>query len=267
MSKIAGKTITVAFACLMVIASTVFAFEEWSLPNVTAPTVIKPLALEVQFQHQFLGHIKGDKMFSRLFGIGDVPANGYIGLRSVIWSAAQLGVSYNNMQTVNQSHNEFTVDAAYAAAVPQILTHVQIGGQFFSYGSFLSFPEKRRNNFFVLGAISNDPLFGRLVATIDGGYDFEKKISGLGLGLDVKATELFGLFGEYFPQINETDNPASPGQPLRAAFSFGGKITTAGHQFFLFIGNSTEIGPRHLMQGTADNFLRIGFLINRLFTF
>jgi hypothetical protein len=266
MSQFSGKSIAVTCACLIGFAHAGYAYEEWSVPNVTAPTVIEPPALEVQFQHQFLGHIKGDKMFSRLFGVGD-GADAYIGLRSIIWSGAQVGVSYDNMQTVQQSRNEFTVDAAYAAAIPLIFTHLQIGAQYFSYESFRSFPAKRNDNFFILGTISNDPLFGRVVAMVNGGYDFDKGTSGLGLGLDVKVSQLFDLFGDYFPRIDKMDNPVAPGQPLHAAFSFGGKITTAGHQFFVFIGNSTEIGPRHLMQGASDNFLRVGFLISRLFSF
>jgi hypothetical protein len=266
MSLRSRKPIAIAFVCLLGVAQTGSAYEEWSLPNVIAPTVIDPLALEVRFQHQFLGHIKGDQMFSRLFGIGD-GADGYIALRAIVLPGAQAGISYDNSQTVQLSRNEFTVDAAYAAAIPRIFTHAQIKGQFFSYESFRAFPAERRNGFFILGTVSNDPLFGRIVAVINGGYDFDKSAAGLGLGLDVKVTEVFDLFGEYFPRITAMDNPSIPGRPLHSAFSFGGKITTTAHQFFIFIGNSTEIGPRHLMQGTSDNFLRIGFLINRLFSF
>lgn len=266
MSPFSGTSVVITFFSLIGIARTGFAYEEWSIPNVTAPTVIEPFALEVRIQHQFLGHLKGDKMFSRLFGVGD-GADANIGLRSIAWNGAQAGVSYDNIQTVQQSRNEFTVDAAYAAAFPRILAHAQIGAQYFSYESFLSFPAKRTDDFFLLGSISNDPLFDRFVVLVNVGYDFDKKTSGLGLGLDVKVTRLFDIFGGYFPRIGKTDNPATPGRPLHAAFSFGGKMTTAGHQFFVFIGNSTETGPRHLMRGASDEFLRIGFLVSRLFSF
>ena len=252
-------------ACTALFSSS-FAYEEWSIPNLTAPTVIKPFGLEVQFQHQFLGRIDGSDKFDRFFGIGD-GADGCLTLRSAVWSTAQAYVSYDNMQLFNQSRNEFVVGTSYAAAVPWIFLHLQADGQFFSYASMKTYPEKRINNFFVQGALRNDPLFGRVAALIDVGYDFDREAFGLGLGTDVKVVDAFDVYGEYFPVLKKADNPLFPGRVIHNPFSLGVKITTAGHQFFFFFGNANEIGSSHLMMGTLDNNLRFGFMLKRLFSF
>ena len=252
-------------ACLVIVSS-LFAYEEWSLPNLIAPTLIKPFALEGQFQHQFWGRIDGADKFDRFFGIAD-GAEGCFTLRAAVWSTAQVLVSYDNYQLFNQSKNEFVVGTSYAAAVPRIFLNVQADAQFFSYASMKTFPNKRFNNFFVQAALRNDPLFGRVVALVDAGYDFDRNAPGLGLGLDVKVIDALDVYGEYFPVLKKPYDPLFPGPIIRNPFSFGVKFTTAGHQFFIFFGNANEIGSRHLMMGTQDNNLRFGFALKRLFSF
>jgi hypothetical protein len=252
-------------ACLVIVSS-LFAYDEWSLPNLIAPTLIIPFALEGQFQHQFWGRIDGSDKFDRFFGIAD-GAEGCFTLRAAVWSTAKVLVSYDNIQLFNQSKNEFVVGTSYAAAVPRIFLNVQADAQFFSYASMKTFPEKRFNNFFVQAALRNDPLFGRVVALVDAGYDFDREAFGIGLGLDVKVIDAFDVYGEYFPVLKKPYDPLFPGRIIQNPFSFGVKLTTAGHQFFIFFGNANEIGSRHLMMGTQDNNLRFGFALKRLFSF
>jgi hypothetical protein len=247
-------------------ATSLFAYEEWSLPNLVAPTLIKPFAIEGQFQHQFLGRIDGADKFDRFFGIAD-GADGCFTLRTAVWSTAQVYISYDNMQLFSRSRNEFVMGTSYAAAVPWIFLNVQADAQFFSYASMKTFPNKRFNNFFVQAALRNDPLFGRVAGLVDAGYDFDREAFGLGLGLDVRVIDLLDIYGEYFPVLKKSDDPLFPGRNIRTPFSFGVKLTTAGHQFFIFFGNANEIGSRHLMAGTADNNLRFGFSLKRLFSF
>lgn len=260
-----NRCIVSTFVSISIVTS-LFAYEEWSLPNLTAPTVIKPFGLEAKYQHQFLGRIDGSDKFDRFFGLGD-GADASITLRAVVWSGAQVYVDYDNMQLFNQSRNEFAVGTSYAVTVPWIFLRLQAEGQFFSYASFLTFPEKRRNNFFVMAALQNVPLFGRVAGLVNAGYDFDMKAFGLGLGLDIKVVDAVDVYGEYFPVVDKADDSLFAGRVARNPFSLGVKLTTAGHQFCVFFGNAAEIGPRHLMRGASDNNLRFGFDIKRLFSF
>jgi hypothetical protein len=252
-------------ACLAFFSSG-SAYEEWGLPDLDAPTLIRPFAIEGRVQHQFLGRIDGSDKFDRFFGISD-GADACFTLRSTVWSTAQAYVSYNNVQLFNQSRNEFVIGASYAVDLPWIFLHLQPDAQFFSYSSYRTFPEERFNNFFIQCAFRNDPIFGRVVALVDPGYDFDRKAFGLGLGLDVKVTNVVDVYGEYFPALNKSGDTLYAGRSIENPFSMGVKFTTAGHQFFLFLSNATEVGARHLMMGTLDNNLRFGFMLKRLFSF
>jgi hypothetical protein len=263
---ISMKKCVFSLGVFLAIVSSLFAYEEYSLPNLIAPTRIKPFALEVQFQHQFLGRIDGIDKFDRFFGISD-GADGCFTLRSAVWSTAQIYGSYDNMQLFNQSRNEFVVGTSYATEIPRIFLHLQGDVQFFSYASFKTYPEKRFNNVFVQCALQNDPLFDRIAGIVDVGYDFDRDAYGLGLGLDVKVVDAINIYGEYFPVLKKFDDPLSSERTIRNPFLLGVKITTFRHQFFFFLGNATEIGSRHLMMGTLDNNLRFGFAIKRLFSF
>jgi hypothetical protein len=250
--------------------SPLFAYDQWSLPNLVAPTAIQAPALEADFHHQFLGHVGGtvgsNNALQRLFGLADM-ADVAIGLRAVVWQTAQVYVSYDDMQMFNDSHYEYAAGAAYAVAVPQLYMHVQGDGQVFSYSSLLTFPEKRRTGTFVQLSLQNDPIFDRARFLVDGGYDFDKKKFGLGLGLDVRVYGDFSAYGEVFPIVDKTDRDLFQANMLTTPYSIGGKITTPGHQFFVFIGNAEENGARHLMRGTVDKYMRFGFSIKRLWSF
>jgi hypothetical protein len=259
------KCTSLFFNVLLANASLLFAYDEWSVPDLTAPTVIKPIAIEVRIQHQFWGRVDGNDAFSRLFGIGD-GVDASFGFRSVVWKKAQVYASYDNTQLFGLSHNEFTTGVSYALFLPQICLRMQADGEIFSYASLLSYPEKRKSGYFVQGCFQNDPLFNRLSLLCNIGYDFDRKKPGIGFGIDAAITESFEVYGDYFPVLDKTD-AARMHDNIQNPFSFGVKLVTPGHQFFLFISNAQENGPRHLMQGTSDNYLRLGFMLKRLFDF
>jgi hypothetical protein len=255
---------------LVAAVSPIFAYDQWSLPNLAAPTVIAAPALEADFQHQFWGRAGGtvgtNNALQRLFGLAD-GADVAIGVRSVVWRTAQVYVSYDNTQLFNASHYEYAAGAAYAVAVPRLFLHMQGDGQVFSYSSLLSYPEKRRTGCFVQASLQNDPILGRARFLLDGGYDFDRKKFGLGLGLDVMVYGDFAVYGEVFPVVDKANRDLFNADKLTTPYSIGVKMTTPGHQFFIFIGNAEENGARHLMQGTADKYLRFGFSIKRLWSF
>jgi hypothetical protein len=263
------KLLIVCTFALLSATGSLYAYEEWSLPNITAPTVIQPFALEAQIQHQFLGRIDGDNAFGRFFGLGD-GADASIAIRSVIWSTAQVYATYDNIQNFNHSRNEFSVGTAYALLLPRIYVSMQADAQLFTYSSYLTYPEERHTNAFVLYSLQNYPLFDRVVFIANGGYDFDVRRFGLGLGIDVKVFRALDVIGTVFPLVDKSGTAAS-GQPapgdVKTPFSFGVKVTTKGHQFFFTLSNATEMGPRHLMRGTTDNHLKFGFMLKRLFSF
>jgi Membrane bound beta barrel domain (DUF5777) len=243
------------------------AYEEWDLPDLTAPTSMKPLSLEFQIQHQFADSIFTSESFNRFFGLGDL-ANVVVGLRADIWSTAQVYASFGNTQTLMLTHWEYVVGGAYAVPIPWLFMNAQIDAQFFSYAALDANNTRTEGGFYDL-SLRNDPIFGRVVFLVNAGYDSDQRRYGLGIGADAKVLENFDLYGSYFPKVDKS--PHSPTYDNAAAiynpYCFGIKMTTGGHQFFLFVDNSTEVGVRHLMQGTTDYAPRFGFMIKRLFSF
>ena len=252
-------TFLLAFACCS------FAYEEWSLPNLSAPTVIQPKAIEVRIQHQFWGRIDGKDNFARLFGVSD-GADIHIGLRSTLLPRTQAFVFYDNMQLLGVSRNEFSGGVSYAFFLSKLHLRMQAEGEFFSYASLLTYPETRKNGAFIQGCFQNDPLLNRIILLCNAGYNFDRKKTGLGIGLDVAVTESFNAYGEYFPIFGQTDTTLLK-SAVRNPFSLGVKFITHGHQFFFFAGNAMENGSRNLMRGTSDNYVRLGFMIKRLLDF
>ncbi len=240
-------------------------YEEGSLPNLTAPAVIKPMAVEVQIQHQFWGRVEGKDNVSRLFGIGD-GADIRIGARASLLPQTQVFAFYDNIQLFSVAHNEFSAGASYALFLSNLHLRMQVESEVFSYASQVSYPEIRKTGVFIQGCFQNDPLFNRIELLCNVGYNFNRKKPGLGIGCDVAVTESFDVYGEYFPILAKTDVSFLQGDAVDP-FSFGVKITTYGHQFFLYASNALEIGSRHMMLGTTDNYIRFGFMLKRLFHF
>jgi hypothetical protein len=254
-------------AVLPVLFSAAHAYEEWSLPNLTAPTVLEAPALEVRIQHQFWGRINGPDMFPRFFGMGD-GAGVSMGLRGSVWKTLQVYGAYDNYQLSSNTRQEFSAGTSYAIAVPLLFARVQADGQVFSYAPPGAAEGVRRDGQLVRISLQNEPFFDRARFLAEGGYDFERQRFGLGLGLDMGITGMFDVFGEVFPLVDKGDIALGGGAvPANTPFSFGVRITTAGHQFLLFAGNSSETGFRHLMRGTPDNLMRFGFVLKRLFSF
>jgi hypothetical protein len=257
------KLYVVIVTSILIMACESFSYEEWSLPNLTAPTVINPLAIEAQIQHQFWGHVDGKDNASRLFGISD-GADARIGVRTSVLPRTQVFAFFDNMQLTGVAHNEFSLGVSNALFLSKLHLRMQVEGEVFSYASLLVFPETRKNGIFIQGCFQSDLLFNHVMALCNVGYNFDSKDPGLGIGLDIAVTESFHACGEYFPFFGKTDTLRFP-SGVRNPFSFGIKFTTYGHQFFFFAGNAKEMGSRNLMRGTSDNYLRLGFMLKRLF--
>ncbi len=242
-----------------------FAYEDWSMPNLRAPSLLEPFAIVSQYQHQFQGKTIRKDWHTSMLGIAD-GADINIGVRAAVWRGAQVYLSYDNLQMFSKSRNEFTAGTGYALLIPKLFLRLQMEGEIYSYASFLTFPEKRKTGFFIRGCIQNDPFFDRVSFIANIGYGFNDRAPGVGLGVDVAINETFGVYGSFFPAWYKTDTAIGQSD-IRSPYTFGVRIVTYGHQFFIFGGNAVENGSRHLMRGTSDYDLRLGFVITRLFSF
>jgi len=245
-------------------AGAICAYEEWSMPNLTAPTLIESPALEAEIQHQFQGTVNEFQAASNFFGVAD-GADVHFGIRATILPGAQLFTFYDTHQYPSYTYGEYIFGGSYGAFFHPLYFGAQLDGQFVSYVRYSD--NERITKPYLQLSLQNDPLAGRVVFLVNTGYSFDINRYGLGTGVDVKVTEVFDLYGEYFPWVDK--NPSTSLEEgsvaIQNPFSFGVKINTAGHQFFIFAGNATEIGAENLMRGTLDKQLRIGFTIKRLF--
>ena len=83
--------------------SALYAYEEWNIPNLTAPTRIEAPALEAQIQHQFQGFVNEKNAASNFFGAGD-GADAFFGVRATLLPGAQLYTSYDTHQNQSGTH-------------------------------------------------------------------------------------------------------------------------------------------------------------------
>jgi len=232
-------------------------------PTSPPPTLIESPALEAEIQHQFQGYVNEFQAASTFFGVED-GADVAFGIRATLLPGAQLYGFYDTRQLSTATYGEYTVGASYGMFFHPLCFGAQLDGAFISY---VRVDDERITKPYLQLSLQNDPLAGRVVFLVNTGYSFDIDHYGLGTGVDVKLTEVFDLYGEYFPWVDK-DSSTDIGEgsvQVQNPFSFGVKINTAGHQFFLFAGNATEIGAENLMRGTYDKRLRLGFTIKRLF--
>jgi hypothetical protein len=251
---------------LFALFCTASAYEEQSFPNLRVPTNLSPGNLEASIQHRFSGKID---TAATVFGLATSVWAG-LGLRYVIISNLEANAAFYPF-----NNKEFETGASYAVLLPKAYLRTQFEGTFFNY-SVYSFDstgqkENRKSGGAVLFAAQTYPIIESLSPAVNIGYDFDKRKWGLGTGLSVTLLPGFDLFGEYFP-ILQKDHADST--LTKNAFSFGVKISTAGHHFLFLLQNCSffnpsagAIGSRHLMFGADNNNLHFGFEIERLFAF
>ena len=259
---ITNRIVAVAGIMTAGCGSVLYGYEEWSIPNLTAPTRIEAPALEVQIQHQFQGYVNEFQSVSNFFGItGGADVN--FGVRATLLPGAQLYTSYDSHQYLSGTFGEYTFGSSYAVFFHPLFS-AQLDGQIFSYARY---DNRRIAKPYLQLSLQNDPVMDRLSFLADIGYNFAIQHYGAGAGVDVKLTEMFDLYGEIFPWVDRSQDTklGDSASSIKAPFLFGLKITTAGHQFFLFAGNAQENGARHLMRGALDEKLRFGFQLKRLF--
>ncbi|MCS7298569.1 MAG: hypothetical protein RMJ37_01240 [Spirochaetia bacterium] len=121
----------------------------------------------------------------------------------------------------------------------------------------------RHNNIFSVLSIQSMPIFDVIDFGVNVGYDYLYKGFGLGIFTSIGYLELpdgykVSLVGEYYPTFLRVNGQSDN-------FVFGLKIDTYGHHFLFTIGNTYFATVRSSMFGMEDNYLRLGFRIDRIF--
>jgi hypothetical protein len=252
-----------SFIPLFALVCAVSAYEEQDFPNLMAPTNLSPGNLVASVQHRFYGRIDdGGRLF---FGFANSVSPSF-GLRYDLWRTLEANAAFY------AADKEVEVGASCAFLYPTIYLKAQVEGEYYDFSAFdADNKEFRKHAGCVLFALQSYPIIQSISPAVNAGYDFDRRKWGLGLGLNVTLVEGLDVFGEYFPLLEK--NKDSTALATKNVFSFGLKISTAGHHFLFFLQNSVDnpaigtIGSRHVMFGSDNNNLHFGFEIERLFAF
>jgi hypothetical protein len=142
------------------------------------------------------------------------------------------------------------------------LFSAEVNVEFFSYR--LPEMEDRRQNFFYDLAVRGDPVLDVVSPALVVAYDGYEERFGAGFGLAVGfdregMVKHIAAIGEYYPVLSRDEGRTGP----EDCFAAGVELQTYGHHFAFLVGNSSQIGTRRLMLGTASNDVYLGFNIYR----
>jgi len=234
----------------MMIPQLSLAYDEPDMGGLTVPSELSSQQFNLSITHRFYGKVD-TVPFETIFGL-DQSANVDLKLRYALRDRLELFTLYDIAQ------REFNIGASYAREFDPVFLNTQFNAQFYSIN-----PRNggERTGAFFLVSLQTLPIIDRIRVTADLGYDGYGDRFGLGTGLDVDVIGPFAIFGEYYPKLVVENDPLHS----ENSFDFGFRIATYGHLFSFFLGNNTLNETRNLMHGAADNGLRFGFTIYRLF--
>lgn len=243
----------------LLMAAAMYAYDEKCMPDLVVPTGIPPQSLEATIVHRF------DRIPSGQFPDNIMAsANAKIGVRYVIRAGLEGGAEYLYCPSSVIGQKEYAVHAAYSHAVPAVPLCAQAYVRYFGVQSWFNQPWER--NLLYQLTIQSKPVWGRISPVVNLAYDALAGKPGMGAGVDVAVAENIGIVGEYYPPLGARDSSRA-GKLDVHCFSLGARIATYGHHFLFTLGNSTDIGARHLMRGTVNKNLYFGFNLQRLFAF
>jgi hypothetical protein len=244
------------FLIVLLISAPVFSYEN-SMINMNVPTNLEPQNLEFRLQHRFYGPVNV-KPADSLIGMSD-GTNVELGLRYLIWSKFEAKASYTFLE------KEYRLGGGYALFVPALFLKSQIEGEYFN---FKDFNNVRHGGGFFQMDLETEMILGHIKPVLNAGYDGLNKKPGLALGIDLRIIGDFYLMGEYYPRLTKNSDKVSArnyGSGNNNCYALGAMYQIGGHHFVVQVGNSNEIGNRHLMLGTPHRQLFFGFNLERLF--
>lgn len=223
------------------IYKTACAFEN-SMLDITIPSQLNKHDMVFAVLHKFYGSPQD-------YALGTtVGTNIGLSFKYKAWNFLELGTFYQ------YDKREFNIGPALLFNKWKLQT--RFDAQWFTYkeninGSYI-------NGLSLLASIqSSELLFKRFSPALNIETDTYNRNIGFGTGLFFEITPALDFFGEYFPPIMETQG--------NGIFSLGIKLNTYGHHFKFFMGNSTQMGIRRIIQDKNNKEMHIGFAIERLF--
>lgn len=227
--------------------------------NLFSPSELDDWQKVLAIRHRFYGDVTEEPL-SNFFGL-DAGANVNLAWRMQFPYNLGLQLEYTRRQQEKQAGIWYRIPFSTLPLQAQILV------QFFSYQE-LSQTESDRQNLFYLLTLQNEPLWDRIRANINFGYDGYNERIMLGLGYTIQVVADVFLLLEYYPVLDR-DSASSNLQRYIGpddAFSLAVKLDTYGHHFIFSLTNTDSIGLRRAALGTAqDAHLRLGFNIERRF--
>jgi len=226
-----------------------------SAPTLITPTSLSPRESEINLAHRFYGPVN-EKPLDTFFGM-NAGANVSLSLRHNFWKTLEAKAGYT------RSGKQYELGAAYRFTPNDFPVQAQVDCRYFSFVQPAD--NERHGNLLYLVSAQTNPLAGRLITTLNAGYDgyYERLINGA--GLQVLITEKLSLIGEYYPVWDRDSAPTVVKQYLGKydAFCIALKADTYGHHFIFSVGNANGMDPRIQSLGTDNRELHMGFNIQR----
>jgi hypothetical protein len=251
---VASKRNWLAVALVFLAGAAAWAYEP-SLFNLTVPSALWKGNLDLLILHRFYGSVL-DQPLENLFGLAG-GANVGFGARLMVVPGLQLRALYAT------GLREIAAGAGYARWFPAAHLGLQADAQYLSREA----AAVRVGSLFSTLTAQSTPILKRVRLSGEVGYDSRLNHLGFGTGLAVELLPVLSLVAEFYPYLPQGWERHTAELGDTHAFAFGIMAKTAGHQFSLLAGNSSDVGEAHLMAGApADGGLYLGFNIQRLFT-
>jgi hypothetical protein len=248
-----NRLLSIPFLFLAMNASAV----ENSMLNLERPSALEHRQGQFVLQHRFYGRID-ENTLDTFFGLSE-GANVGLGIRMSPVKNVALSVNHTFL------YKEYRLGLGYSflPLIPGCSAQAGFEWVSFKSGRFVEgfWKEDRKAVWFGRLDIKG-PSFLFLTPVVNVGYDSDIRRTGFGFGLDCAVSKSVSLIGEFFPRV---DRSSWEGSRSTDCFAAGVQLKTYGHHFLFQVGNSTDIGLRRMMRGTANQDLKFGFGIQRLF--
>ena len=207
----------------------------------------------INYAHKYYMDMSDYKPGEDMFAMINNGQNVNIGLR------AGFDGGFDTKFTYTSFMKEKAKGIRYTFTIPSTIIRVMAGTDYFIFEK----PEDNSEvqNFLYYAALQNMEGDGNFSFALNGFYDGHYKNFGMGVGVSLKFNDWLRVIGEMYPVIHVSDDT---GQGPNGIYFTGVKINTAGHQFVIFAGNSTNFSRRELIRGTESNDVNMGFNIQRI---
>jgi hypothetical protein len=231
----------------LIIAPNILPAYENCMPNLDVPSALEAGQMRFSIQHRFYGRVD-DKPGETFFGVFGYGANTALGLKAAIGKGFMASGMYIS------EGKETQLGLSWDFSITKWLLS-QVGVKYFSFRPTWNV---RESSVFCEWVLQSKALMKRITPVFNLAYDGYYKALGCGAGVSVDVLDNVGLMAELYPGIE------NGGASTKTSYFVGAKIRTYGHYFIFVLGNSYYIGTRRLMRGASDNYLHLGFTIQRL---